>query len=1204
MWPIDRPSDWVGRGQELAILRAGIEALGRGEGTVVWVEGESGIGKSSLVAESLTAWSNPSWDIGWGMADKLTERLPLRAVLDCLQVRASSPDPRRAHVADLLRNRRLGLFADGDAAVTGIEMLVTLVDELCAAAPTVMVIDDLQWADEASLIVWHQLAASIDQMRLLLIATCQLAPRRSEVQQVRAAAVRRGDEVITLGPLAETEVVDLVTALLGSPPGDKLRQLTAQAAGNPLFVRELVDALVRERALDFTPTEVGVGVDQLPTSLPAVLTARLSSVPAGTEQMLRTAALLGGKFVVTDLAALARRPVSELATDLREATAAGILVASGPNLTFRHPLIQQALYESVPIALRTALHAEAARQLADTGSDVLSVAQQLVAAGRPGEGWVRDWLVQSAPVLATRAPRLAVDLLQQEVNQTPGVDEAWEGLMASLVRALLAAGAYSEAASRASQSLTVMTDPARRGETYSVLARALVSAGNNDGAITIMRQALAYANLPLMWQARMLAMLAMLERAATGNLDTADGTARRALILAEEAGDVFATAHALADLWLSHAIRRDHGVALDYIDRAMRTLGDDPGYDDLRSFAYDGRIFTLQNLARWPQAELTVREASESARRSGSPERDKWVAAAVLWYWLGRWDDALAELTSEAADVPGLTYSFLRERWPALLVSGVIALIAGRRDQRATASYHLRAGLARPVQTVPDRENQDFLVAAHALALEQSGQTRQAMLRLAGLMPRQDGEMTLLHQWLPDLVRLAIAEGDRETALAAEQACRAEATAETVPARAAVASLRCRGLLDSDPVPLREAVAHYRSAGPAVELPTALEDLAAVLAGRGREDEARTALNEAVQLYEGLHAHWDIRRAEGRLRSRGIRRGVRGPRSRRASSGWEALTPTEVKIASLVARGDSTSDIATGMFLSRRTVQTYISRILAKLGAKGRVEIVHEVLRQGISLLARGVQAFCQGAQASVGGGADGAGAFAHHLAGGVGVQADDGAQQHRLGLVGGQRRDQGQGRVGGDRLDRTGRGVVGGGQERQFLGGHRHRRRATALAPQVIERPVPADRGDPAAEAVVVAGEACQVPADLKPGLGRHVLGVVADQGGQVTQQPRLDVAVQRTERLGTALLCIADRTGKIRPDEVISGRIDRPAHPVTASSGRRGLGAGFPCWDGATPGPGTGFWGPGCAGAGSGTRPAAWAGREPSCGGGKHRQ
>ena len=132
-------------------------------------------------------------------------------------------------------------------------------------------------------------------------------------------------------------------------------------------------------------------------------------------------------------------------------------------------------------------------------------------------------------------------------------------------------------------------------------------------------------------------------------------------------------------------------------------------------------------------------------------------------------------------------------------------------------------------------------------------------------------------------------------------------------------------------------------------MPAALEDLAVVLAGRGHDDDARSALNEAVGLYEEMQARWDVRRAEGRLRPHGIKRGVRGRRGRRATSGWEALTPTEVKIAALVARGDSTSDIARGMFLSRRTVQTYISHILVKLQAKGRVDIVREALLRGVS---------------------------------------------------------------------------------------------------------------------------------------------------------------------------------------------------------------------------------------------------------------
>jgi DNA-binding CsgD family transcriptional regulator len=944
MWPIDRSQQWVGRRQELATFHAAVQAFRRGEGAVVWVEGEAGIGKSSLVAEALATGSGPDWDVGWGVADRLTERLPLQVMLDCLRVRPGSADPRRAHAGEVLSGRRLGLFADGNASVAGVEVLVALADELSAAAPTVLVVDDLQWADEASLIVWHQLAASIDQLRLLLVGTCRPTPR-PEVAQVRAAVVRRGAEVITLGPLPERDVASLVEAIAGAPPGERLRRLTAQAAGNPLYVRELVDALVREHALEIQPTaEVSAAREELPASLAAVLADRLSSVSAQTAQVLRTAALLGGRFGVTDLAAVLRRPVSDLAAGLQEAVAAGILVGSGSELAFRHLLIQQALYESMPMALRTALHAEAARELAAAGADALSVAQQLSAADRPGEDWTRSWLVQTAPALIVQAPQLAADLLERELDEAPAGEKALDGLMADLVRALLATGSYQEAARQANRALTVMTDPVRRAETYWMLARAQVSAGDNDDAIATIEQALA-SDMPGEWRARVLALLAMLQRVGTGDLDVVEATALQALTVARQAGDAFATAHAMADLWLTYGVRRDHAAALDYLDGALRVVGDDPRYADLRSYLLDVRIFALQNLDRWPEAELALREAREFAQRSGSSDRAAWANAAVLRYWLGQWDDALAELGSDDTDAD----SYLRERWPALLVHGVAALIAGRREERTTAGQHLRQGLALPIQVLTDRENQDFLVAAHALALEQNGETREAMLRLAAILPRRDGEMTLIHQWLPDLVRLALAVGDPQTAQAAAQACQAEAAAETRPARAAAASLRCHGLLESDPDPLREAVAHYRDVGPAVELPAALEDLAVVLAARGQEEEARAALNEAISRYDSMAARWDIRRAGSRLRPYGIRHGTRGRRGPRAAFGWEALTPTEVKIAALIARGDSTSDIARGMFLSRRTVQTYISRILTKLDAKGRVEIVREALRQGVS---------------------------------------------------------------------------------------------------------------------------------------------------------------------------------------------------------------------------------------------------------------
>jgi DNA-binding CsgD family transcriptional regulator len=114
-----------------------------------------------------------------------------------------------------------------------------------------------------------------------------------------------------------------------------------------------------------------------------------------------------------------------------------------------------------------------------------------------------------------------------------------------------------------------------------------------------------------------------------------------------------------------------------------------------------------------------------------------------------------------------------------------------------------------------------------------------------------------------------------------------------------------------------------------------------VLAGAGKHDAARAAIGEAIDVYATLGADWDIVRADARLRPLGIRRGGRG-RRRRPRSGWEALSPTEVRIAYLVAQGRSNPDIGAELFLSRRTVQTHVSHILAKLGVRSRSEVARE----------------------------------------------------------------------------------------------------------------------------------------------------------------------------------------------------------------------------------------------------------------------
>ena len=123
----------------------------------------------------------------------------------------------------------------------------------------------------------------------------------------------------------------------------------------------------------------------------------------------------------------------------------------------------------------------------------------------------------------------------------------------------------------------------------------------------------------------------------------------------------------------------------------------------------------------------------------------------------------------------------------------------------------------------------------------------------------------------------------------------------------------------------------------------AWEDAAELYATHGDVGAAREAYNRAVDLYTSTEAVWDLIRIDARLRAYNIRRGVRGPR-RRPATGWAALTPTEVRIAHLVAAGKSNPDIATSLYLSRGTVQTHVSHILTKLDGHSRLDIARQVM--------------------------------------------------------------------------------------------------------------------------------------------------------------------------------------------------------------------------------------------------------------------
>jgi DNA-binding CsgD family transcriptional regulator len=743
-----------------------------------------------------------------------------------------------------------------------------------------------------------------------------------------------------VGPLPAAEVGALVSGLAGGRPGPGLLGLAGRAGGNPLYVRELVDALVREARVRVAGgvAEVagpaggdgGDGGGGGPVSLAAAIEGRLGFLSGRAVAVLRVAALLGARFSVRDLAVVAGLRAAELVAVVGEAVAAGVVVESGLDLVFRHGLIQQALADGMPAGVQAELHRDAARALAGAGVAPERVAAQLLqaGAGEPADGWAAEWLAGHAAVLVHRAPQAAAELLGQAVAGLAAGDPHREALMEHQAGVLFLL-ARDERAERAARGLLAHSgDPRRRARMTWTLAYTLLRTRRSAEALTAVSQALADEDVPDAWRARLRSVRAMVlvDESRPGAART---EAAAALAEAERAGDQFAAGYALhVQSRLQVAWGGHYSGSLELIERALAVIGDDPETADLRLLLLTNRLAFLGNINR--DADAEARELLALAERAGTARiSEVRLTVAVYLFEAGRWDDALAEL--EALLEPGadaVDHAVVDGR-------GLAALIAGHRDDRAGAAAHLRAA-----QELPDLAGRHHaisnmkLLSAKALAAERDGRPGQALALLAEAqaLATSIGDLPGMY-WLPDLVRCALAAGDRPAAEAAVARCQSAGPRHD----GAPAAAWCRGLADGDAAALGEAVAYYRTVARPLELGQALEDLAVVRAAAGDAMAAKAALREAVQVYDGLGAEWDIRRADARVRPYGIRRRHLG--ARRPVTGWGALTPTEAKIAALVGEGLSNPDIAARLFLSRNTVQSHMRQVLAKLQARSRVEV-------------------------------------------------------------------------------------------------------------------------------------------------------------------------------------------------------------------------------------------------------------------------
>ncbi|GAY09472.1 AAA family ATPase [Pseudonocardia sp. N23] len=738
-----------GRESELReLLAAAAAAFAARRGTSALIVGDAGIGKTRLAAE---------------VADRLRADDVHVAWAACRSDRGAPPYwPVRQLLAALDRSDALAVPAGAEPEFAPFLVLDAVAAAFGAAAPVLLVVDDVQWADAATLRLLGAMRAHLASTAVLLLATC----RDTDPDAAQALDTLLADRRIALRGLAAPMLVPVVAELTGEDVDPAAAaELHARTGGNPFFAAEVVRM---RRAGDATGVPGGVR---------AVLDRRLDRLPAGTETVLRAAAVLdAGVTAGVDgvlLARVAGVAPADLAAAVGPATDAGLLTHETGRVRFPHALVAETLAARTPAAQRLPMHRRAldaltARAASGAADDAAVAHQALVVAelsGDPGDGLraARAAASAAAQAAADTAHEDALRWLDAALAALPGDDPAHRDVRADL---LCARGEAALAADDIPTSRAAFTAAAARGRAAGradVLATAALGAtGGSAGfevdladpdRVALLEEALAA--LPTDDSALRCAVTARLSVALshTAGEDRRAGLADAAVAMARRLGDPRARASALA-AWCDAVAGPDHVAAR----RAAAT--------EIVESARGARDRAAELLGRRLRL-VAMAEAGDWVAVDAEIDGYARVAAAVrrpgLSWLVPLWRGTRATMRGDTA--AEAVHTAERDRLATLSGSPNAELLAMTQDfVRAALRGRASASVGRFQELAPESVAASHCTVALLHAL--SGASVQARLSLQRyLAARSDGPRD--SEWLPEVVqcaRTALIVGDRDAA--------------------------------------------------------------------------------------------------------------------------------------------------------------------------------------------------------------------------------------------------------------------------------------------------------------------------------------------------------------------------------------------------------------------------------------------------------
>jgi DNA-binding NarL/FixJ family response regulator len=951
----------VGRRPELTALAESLKRLEDRGSPIVALSGEPGIGKTRLLDELCERADSHGHLVLSGRAAEMEQDLPFAVVVDALGDYAASLGSARLE-------RLIGVQAEELAPVVpGIEALGSggggrlqderfrthravraLLEALAAGSRVVLALDDVHWADDASLELVGHLLRRPPRRGVMLVLAFRPAPARPSLVDALAGAARDGGLAwLSLGALTRAEADRLLEDKL---PQHARAALFAQSGGNPFYLQELARGSAGETGLAAAdvPNRVALAIDQ-----------EVRALPDDAQRLARAAAVVGDPMALDVAIAAAELEEGPALTALDALLGAALLVPTDVprRYRFRHPLVRRAVYDTTAGGWRLGAHGRAARALEQQGGSLTARAHHLERCSQAGDAAAIDVLVAAGAAVAPRAPATAAAWYAAALRLLPdAVETAGQrlGLLVALAQSQAATGELTPAL----EALSAALDLARADDQLAPLRARLLAGcamcenllGRHDAAHGRLVVALDEVADPRSAAAADLEVQLAADALYDGDFTTMLTWAQRgleaAIALAEPALGVLAESLVcFAGLGLGRIA--DAQAAASAASAGLDGLSDDELALRLEAPYYLG--FAEYFAERYGDAIRHWRRGIAVSRASGQGQFTTPMAIGLAHAYevTGRPRTGLdqAEAAVEAARLSGnrqvLCWALTAEAW--------IAAIAGELPRARRAGAEAVELLGDLDESVLSRATRVHVAAAQL----EAGEPERCLAAMADA-----GGPEFVHvepgrrAWLyAILARAELALGHE--VVAKDWVARGERLQRTLRlgyvegavAYAAAMLELARGNARGALKQAERAVRRAGSAGAAVQASRARIVAGRAAAAAGDVEGAATWLERAEAELAAMGAVRFRDEAARELRRLGRRVGARHRRAGRGS-GLASLSGREREIAELVAQGRTNREIAAELFLSEKTIESHLRKVFAKLGVSGRVAVAEAVGRE------------------------------------------------------------------------------------------------------------------------------------------------------------------------------------------------------------------------------------------------------------------